>query len=112
MCNKQSRDVQFMDCTLIVSLRFSRTGHTTLRAFGGVCICGVFNACVCFDDCVGVLVICLTVFTVNRMCIGPCIIVIVEELETNFKLVSNTSTVFTVLLYFFITYIYSYLLLV
>jgi hypothetical protein len=52
-----------MDCTLIVSLRFSRTGHTTLRAFGGVCKCGVFNACVRFDDCVGVLVKCLTIFT-------------------------------------------------
>ena len=83
-----------------MSFRFSRTSHSIFKTFGGVWKCGVFNACVCFDDCVGVLVICLTVFTVNRMCIGPCIIVIVEELETNIKLVSNTSTVFTVLFIF------------
>ena len=64
ICIKQTGEVQFMDCTLIVTFRFSRTGHTTLRAFGGVCKCGDFNACVCFDNCVGVLVICVTIFTV------------------------------------------------
>ena len=51
-----------------MSLRFSRTGHTPLITFGGVCKCGFFNVCVCFDNCVGVLVIRVIVFTVFLFC--------------------------------------------
>jgi len=38
-----------------------------------VCVCSVM--CGCFDNCVGVLVICVLV---NLMFIGPCIILIIE----------------------------------
>jgi hypothetical protein len=33
-----------------------------------VCVCVGFEMCVCFDNCVGVLVICVLVFTVFLYC--------------------------------------------
>ena len=67
-----------VSCILVVLTCFVVCGFCNVW----VCVCGFCNVCGCFDICMGVLVICILVFTVFLYFIYVCLFLFVTSVRT------------------------------